>query len=180
MYTELDMQADGIARAQSTFEAINTSKKTLGTKDAGPSYSGIDITRWTDENGEAVNYTKETGSNGNPFKYTPVLNRPVPPGGKLVWKKEGTIDGLGTGVIKPTGEPDVLEYHLNQRVGSPFAIHLINVYRLPPGAVLLDKSPADLAATTNDGRVELRIDKVLPPPGQSDIRFRYRLPSATK
>jgi hypothetical protein len=180
MSIELDLQANGVASAESTFEAINTSKKTWGTNDAGPTYSGMDIGRWTDENGEAVKYTKEPGSNGNPFKYTPVLNRPVPPGGKVFWKKEGTIDGLGTGVIKPTGEPDVLEYHLNQRVGSPFVIHLINVYRLPPEAVLLDKSPADLAATTNGGRVELRIDKLLPPPGQSDIRFCYRLAAATK
>jgi hypothetical protein len=47
-------------------------------------------------------------------------------------------------------------------------------------AVLLEKSPADLVVTTNRGRVELRFDKMLPPPGKSDIRIRYRLNTATR
>jgi len=177
----LDMQADGNARAQLTAEAVNTSKGTWGTNDmAGPMYSAVDIERFTDGKGQAVKYTKQPGDNGNPFKYTFALNQPVSPGGKIVLKMEGTIDGPGTDLIKPTGEPDVLEYHLNQRTGNDSTIHLINLYRLPPGAVLLEKSPADLAATTNGGRVELRLDKLLPPPGQSDVRFRYRLAAATR
>jgi RNA polymerase sigma factor (sigma-70 family) len=179
--TVFDLRADGNALVQSTIEAVNTSKETWGTNDmAGPMYSAMDIERFTDGQGQAVKHTKQPGEKGNPFKYTFALNQPVSPGGKLVMKMEGTIDGPGTGLIQPTAEPDVLEYHLNQRTGSEATTHFSNVYRLPPGAVLLEKSPADLAATTNGGRVELRLDKLLPPPGQFDVRFRYRLAAATK
>jgi len=176
-----DLRADGNAHVQSTIEAVNTSKEIWGTNDmAGPMYSAMAIERFTDGKGHAVKYTKQPGDNGNPFKYTFALNQPVPPGGKIVMKMEGTIDGPGTGLIQPTAEPYVLEYHLNQNTGSEATIHFSNVYRLPPGAVLLEKSPADLAATTNGGRVELRLDKLLPPPGQFDVRFRYRLAATTK
>jgi RNA polymerase sigma factor (sigma-70 family) len=175
-----DMQADGIVLMQATIEFINTSQKTMGVNDGGPMNSGASIERFTDGAGQAIKYTKEPGDNGNPFKYTYVLNKPVPPGGKIVLKMEGTLDGPGTGTIKPTGEPDVFELQANEQVGNEYVIHRINVFRLPPGAVLLEKSPADLETTTNGGRVELRMDKMLPPPGKSEVRIRYRLAAATK
>ena len=94
-----DMQANGIVLMQATMEWINTSKKTMGVSDDvnpfGPMYSGLDIERFTDGAGQAIKYTKEPGDNGNPFKYTYVLNQPVPPGGKILLKMEGTIDGTG-------------------------------------------------------------------------------------
>ena len=79
-----------------------------------------------------------------------------------------------------TGEPDTFELQANEEVGNESVIHRVNVFRLPPGAVLLEKSPADLETTTNGGRVELRMDKMLPPPGKSEVRIRYRLPAEAK
>jgi hypothetical protein len=95
-------------------------------------------------------------------------------------KIEGTVDGVGAGMIKPTGEPDVFEMQMNSDMGNEYAVHRIDVFRLPPGAVLLEKSPADLAATTNGGRLELRMDKMLPPPGKTSVRIRYQLAAAKK
>jgi RNA polymerase sigma factor (sigma-70 family) len=179
--TVFDLRADGKALVQSTVEVVNTSKETWGTNDmSGPIYTDIDIERFTDGKGQEVKYTKQPGDKGNLIKYTFALNQPVSPGGKTVMKMEGTIDGSGTGLIGPTGEPDVLEYRGNQNTGSETTMHVSNLYRLPPGAVLLEKSPAYLAATTSGGRVELRLDKVLPPPVQFDVRFRYRLAGASK
>ena len=105
--------------------------------------------------GETMNYTQESGDNGNPFKYTFTLNHPVPPGGKFVLKMEGTLDGLGTQVIKPTGEPDVFELQFRERVGNHFD-PLDQSNGLPPGAILLEKSPADLTASTNGNHIEVR------------------------
>jgi hypothetical protein len=179
-----DMQANGIVLVQATMEWINTSKKTMGVSDDvnpfGPMDSGLDIARFTDGAGQAIKFTKEPGDNGSPFKYTYTLNQPVPPGGKILLKVEGTMDGPGIGAIKPTGEPDVFELQANEQVGNESVIHRINVFRLPPRAVLLEKSPADLETTTNGGRVELRMDKMLPPPGKSEVRIRYQLAAAAK
>jgi hypothetical protein len=44
------------------------------------------------------------------------------------------------------------------------------------GAVLLDKKPADLTETTNDGRIELGIDRTIPPGGSLEVAYRYRVP----
>jgi len=56
-------------------------------------------------------------------------------------------------------------------------MHLIDVWRLPAGATLLEKKPAAVIATTNDNRIELRIDRMIPPQGQSSLSFSYKLPT---
>jgi RNA polymerase sigma factor (sigma-70 family) len=174
-----DMQADGMVFARATIEGVNTLKRTMGTNDTDNLQTALNIEQFTDGTGQAIKYTKQPGDNGNPFKYTYTLNQPVPPGGKYPLKMEGTFDGMDIGAIKPTGDPDVFELQTHEQIGSEYVVHRSNVFRLPPGAVLLEKS-SDLAATTNGGRVELRMDKMLPPPGKSDVRIRYRLPAVAK
>jgi RNA polymerase sigma factor (sigma-70 family) len=176
---ELDIQSDGVVLTRATIEALNTSKRTVGTNDFDQMQTELELERVTDERGRDVKYTQQPGDNGNPYKYSFTLNEPVPPGGKFVLKMEGTADGLRSGLIRPTGETGVFELRANELVGSDSVIHRVNVYRLPPGAVLLEQSPADLAASTNRGRIEVRLDKMLPPPGKSDVRIRYQLAPGT-
>lgn len=174
---ECDIQTNGIILARATIEMINTTKKILRQDTFN---DDVKIERLTDGTGQAIKYAKQPDNNGNLFKYTYFLNPPVSPGGKYMLKVEGTVDGTDLGLIKPTGEPDEFEFHMNSQMGNEYAVHRIDVFRLPPGAILLEKSPADLATTTNGGRIGLRMDKMLPPPGNTDIRIRYRLPAATK
>ncbi len=174
---ECDIQTNGVILARATIEIINTSKKTLNHDSFN---DDVKIERLTDGTGQAVKYTMQPGDNGNAFKIIYSLNQPVPPGGKYLLKIEGTVDGAGVGMIKPTGEPNVFEIQMNSDMGNEYAVHRIDVFRLPPGAVLLEKSPADLAATTNSERIALRMDKMLPPPGKTNFRIRYQLASAAK
>jgi hypothetical protein len=74
----------------------------------------------------------------------------------------------------------VFEFQTHERMGQDGVIHRRDTYRLPPGAVLLDKSPTEIATTTKGDQIELHLDKLLPPPGNLDVRLRYRLAPAAK
>ena len=174
MSSEFDIQNNGLVLARATVETINTSKKTLGTNDTDTLKTPLDITWFTDETGKAVKYSRQRGQDGE-FTYTYALNQVVPPGGKYLTKIEGSVDGKDLGAIKVTGEPGVFELHTYEQIGSDYAIHRISTYRLPPGAVLLNEVPPDVKMATRDGRVELRLDKMLPPPGITEFTIRYRL-----
>jgi hypothetical protein len=93
---------------------------------------------------------------------------------------EGTMDGIGAGLIKPTAEPGVFEVQCGDTMDmGGYAIHCTEVIRLPPGTVLLDKSP-NLKETASNGRIQLRFDQVLPPPCKLEYRFRYQLADIVK
>ena len=88
------------------------------------------------------------------------------------------MDGINAGFIKPTGEPGVFEVQCGDTMDmGGYAIHCTEGIRLPPGTVLLDKSP-NLKETASDGRIELLFDQVLPPPCKLEYHFRYRLAGA--
>jgi RNA polymerase sigma factor (sigma-70 family) len=173
-----DIQEDGTIFARVNFEIINLSGKTLAARHTEMINIGLNIQRFTDETGQNIKYTKNILKDGQ-FSYVYAFNKDVPPGGRFTLAMEGTIDGVGSGSIKPAGEPGVFELQTHEQMGFPFIVRRSDLYRLPPGAVLLEKSPADWIATTNNGRVELRIDKMLPPPGKFESLIRYRLATTT-
>jgi hypothetical protein len=57
----------------------------------------------------------------------------------------------------------------------PCSVRRSEVHRLPPGAELLEKSPADMAETRKDGRIELRVERTIPSGGVIEVSYRYRL-----
>jgi RNA polymerase sigma factor (sigma-70 family) len=173
---EGEIQPDGTVYARATGELINTANGTITPKDTwsmGP--SPMDIQRMTDDDGQPLRFTKKPAENGR-FDYSSFLNRPVLPGNKFAVKMEGAINGIGIGFIKSTGVPGVFEARDDGDLGIGYDTRRIYIYRLPPGAVLLDKSP-NLKEATNGGRIEMRFDQVLPPQAKSAYHFRYRLPA---
>ena len=78
--------------------------------------------------------------------------------------------------IKKEGNDFIINFtgtHGNSIADATF----VQVWRLPPGAILADKIP-QMEAATNNGRIELTIEKALPPNGSYSVGFRYRLASA--
>jgi hypothetical protein len=63
-------------------------------------------------------------------------------------------------------------------IGNVTEAHLVQIWRLPAGATLLGKDRG-IDETTNAGRIELRIDKIIPPNGRFPVGFRYRFPPKT-
>ena len=103
------------------------------------------------------------------------LNKPVPPRGKVSYTVEGTVvDGVVQ--AKGAGEYGV---EFTADVGNLTEAHVVEVWRLPMGATLLEKN-REMEETTNAGQVELRIDKIIPLNGRFPVGFRYRLAAATK
>ena len=162
-----DLQPDGTIHGQVTVEGINNSGRTITSNDFQDAILHVD--RITDGTGQPIQFT--TRRDRNLWLYTEVFNRPIPPGGKIA----ETVEGTETGLIRPTGEPNVYQYQMDITLGNGDA-HRVEVIRLPPGAVLLDKQPADAEETTNDGRIELRIDKIIPGGGSLAVSCSYRLP----
>ncbi|MGB7745987.1 MAG: sigma-70 family RNA polymerase sigma factor [Verrucomicrobiia bacterium] len=166
----LDLQADGTIRFQMDLDVFNTGNEPLKIYRFNNS-DFVHLDRITDAAGQPIVFT--TQHSGKMFHYSATLNQPVPPGGKASSSMEGTM----TGLIRPTGGPGVYEYSMDHWPGYDGDTRRIETHLLPAGAILLEKHPADLAETTNDGRIELRIDKIIPPGGSLVISYRFRLPA---
>ena len=161
-----EVQADDTIRSQVTVEGINNSGMTITSNDFQDAILHVD--RITDGSGQPIQFT--TRRDGSLWRYTETFNKPIPPGGKIV----ETVEGTESGLIKPTGEPNVYQYRTDIMLGYG-DVHRVEVIRLPAGAVLLEKQPADAVETTNDSRIELRIDKIIPSGGSLAVSCRYRL-----
>jgi hypothetical protein len=99
----------------------------------------------------------------------------VPPGGKYSLNLELSY----TNYCKPSLEPGEFVYQEQSHPDDQGATHSIEEYRLPSGAVLLSKQPADLKSSSRDGRTVLRIARTIPPDGVRNTQIRYRLAAAT-
>jgi len=164
-----DVQPDGTIHSQVTSEVINRSGSTVSEDQFQDAILHID--RITDASGQPIQFT--TRQDGGLFHYAVSFNKPISPGAKIAF----TVEGTETGLVKPTGEPDVYQYQMDIMTGYEGDTHRVQVVDLPAGAVLLEKQPADAVESTNDGRIELRIDKIIPRGGNLPISCRYRLPA---
>jgi hypothetical protein len=166
-----DVQADGTCRSHIAIEMRNSSKQTLNTLEN----TGIfQIEKTTDAAGQPVQFTSR--KEGDLFRQAMTCNHPIPPGGKIAF----SIDGEAEGLVKPAGEPGVFQYQNENSPGFDGDTHCTELDRLPVGAVLLDCQPPDMQKSTRDGRIELRMDKIIPPGGDLEISYRYRLEATAK
>ena len=160
-----DIQPDGSVHYQATVENINRS----GTPLTEDFIEGIDtLDRITDAAGQPVKFTMRR--DGSPFCVV-ALNQPVPPGGKYSLKVELTL----TNACAPTVEPGGFAYQMQDLPGNDGITHSVEVYRLPPRAILVARHPADFKETTADGRVVLSIDRTIAANAIRNTDFRYRL-----
>jgi RNA polymerase sigma factor (sigma-70 family) len=157
-----DIQPDGTAFFQATVEETNNTSRTISTDNI----NDVDgISRAVDESDKPMKITKRP--RGGVFV---MLNKAVPPGGTVSY----TVEGRLAGSIKENGTGEY-EIETSGDLGNVTEAHLVQVWRLPAGATLLGKDRG-MDETTDAGRIELRIDKIVPPNGRFRIGFRYRLP----
>jgi hypothetical protein len=129
----------------------------------------VKLDKMADPTGKPVSFVAE--HKGNHFHYRVTLDPPVPPGGSAVLNCEGTE----TTLIKPAGEPDTFVYHMKHWPAVDVETRRVEVHRLTPGAELLSKSPPDMIESRQDGRIELRIERLIPAGGNLEVSYRYRL-----
>ena len=158
-----DIQPGGTMRFQATGAETNGTSRTASADSINDAQA---ISRVTDESGKPMKFTKRPGGGFYLF-----LNKPVPPGGTVSYTVEGT-EAPGLIQSKGMGEYGV---DFTGNIGNVATAHIVQVWRLPAGAVLLEKIRG-MEETTNEGRIELRIDRIVPPNGGFPISFRYRLP----
>ncbi|MBM3879723.1 MAG: DUF4932 domain-containing protein [Verrucomicrobia bacterium] len=137
----------------------------------------VNVTNITDAHHHPIAFTKthEMGMGGI-FRYSLTLNEPVPPGQPV----SHIVEGTETGLVTPTGAPGVFEYSVRHRPVAGQHTRRIERHRLPPGASLLEKQPNDLRERVRDGRIELFIDRLIPPGDSLEIEYRFRLDQGDK
>jgi hypothetical protein len=129
----------------------------------------VTLTNMVDARGRRVAF--ETTHEGGTFHYALTLNEPVRAGEKSTVMTEGTM----TGQVKPTGAPGEFEYSMRHWPYTQRRTRRVEVHRLPAGAEVVYKEPGDLQQRLRDGRVELFIDRLIPPGDSLEVIYRYRL-----
>jgi uncharacterized protein (TIGR03435 family) len=164
-----DVQPDGSVHFQITIAQTNRTGGILQNDyiTGSPTLDTI-----TDESGAPLEFTAQQNGLENVVIVT--LNHPVPPGGGFAY----TVGLTVTNLAQPTAETGAFLYQVQDCPDDHCITHCIEEYRLPPGAVVLARHPADLKESTSAGRVALRVDRLLPPAGIRSTDFRYRLAAA--
>jgi serine/threonine protein kinase len=166
----LDLQPDGSGRFKVTVSKINRSAFTVDREEFNYS-NRFHVEKATDGHGWPVHMESKPTGEIDRFRYFLVLNEPVHPGGSITTTTEGTVFGVATA----TDEPGVFEYHFDHSPGYDGVTHRLELHRLPPGAELIEKMPADLQEQKVGDHIELRLDRSIPRGGHLDVRYRYRL-----
>lgn len=163
-----ELEANGAVHGVATVDATNGTGRTILT-DRIDNEEGSMI-RMTDESGQTMRFARQ----GRGYSIT--LNKPVPPGGKTSYTLE---EELAAGILETDGvikviAPGIREFSMASIMGNDLDMRCVEVWRLPMGATLLDKD-ANTLETTNDGQIELRFNKIIPPKGDVTFSFRYQL-----
>jgi predicted Ser/Thr protein kinase len=166
----LDIQPDGSAHFTITSSTVNREPGAPLLRDGFAMSSGFQVEKATDDHGLPVHFDVRR-TQPNLDHYTVVLNNPVPYGGMVTV----TIEGVVSGLIAQTSDPEVFDYDFDHTPGYDGVTHRTELHRLPPGAQLLEKSPDDLQVISAGDHIELRIDRRIPQGGSLDVRYRYRL-----
>jgi len=168
---QLELLPDGMIRFRNTSETLNhtgTPWSTFGFVNS----DFVNVTNITDARQRPIPF--RAVHEGGLFRYSLTLNEPTPPGGCLSITCEGTMSGL----VHPTAG-GVLEYAMRHWPAAEGRTRRIEVHRLPAGATLLDKEPGDLHQRVRDGRLELFVDRLIPPGDSIEVIYHYRLAPTT-
>ena len=166
----LELFPDGTARFRLHVQQLNDRGTNIQTREFINS-DFVNITNMTDAHHRPLAFTNTHNTiYGGILQYSVTLNEPVPPGQPA----SVIIEGTKTGVFIPTAAPGEFEYSMRHRPLSQYRTRRIEWHRLPPGACLLEKQPNDLHERVRDGRLELFIDRLIPPGDSLEIAYRFR------
>jgi len=133
------------------------------------------LTKMYEENGTAIPF--ETTHEGNTYRYRITFNKPIMQGESMVYYTEGTTRGL----IRPVpGSKDVFRYFMVHSPSAGQPVLRIETYLLPEDAVFISTSTPDIQKTEKDGRIELRVEKVVPANGSITTEFQYKLSASSE
>lgn len=124
-----------------------------------------------DANGRDMKFTSV--HDGDIYRYEVTFNEPIPPNGLIEYTCDGTMKGL----IKPVaGSEKTFQYYMRHSPAVDEPTQRIETYLLPAGAELISTTPKDMERRTKDGRIELHVEKIIPPGGSITTSFQYRVP----
>jgi len=133
----------------------------------------VNLEKIVDDKGRDVNLTTE--HEGNIYRYNLTFNEPIMPGKELVYTTYGTITGLINPV--PTTK-DTWRYYMKHSPNSGVSTLRIETYLLPEGAELISTTPPDMEVAEKNGRIELRVEKIIPANGSLTTSFQYKITGA--
>jgi hypothetical protein len=130
----------------------------------------VQLKKMTDVQGNPVEFTAK--HEGSIYRYHVLFDPPVMPGETFSYTSEGTINGL----VKPVANmKDTYRYYMTHSPGSGVPTLRIEEYLLPEGAELLSTLSEDMTQSEKDGRIMLRVEKVIPAGGSLTTSFKYKL-----
>ncbi len=133
----------------------------------------VTLEKITDDKGRPIKFT--ASHEGNIYRYDLTFNEPTMPGEELVYTTYGTM----TGLINPTPAiKDAYQYYMSHSPNSGAPTLRIETYLLPAGAELISTTPSNMQQTEKNGRIELRVEKVIPAGGSLTTAFQYKLAPA--
>jgi tetratricopeptide (TPR) repeat protein len=164
-----DIQPDGMIKFRNPQIVVNEGTEPV-TERRFINSDFVELTAMTDEQGKPVEFTAK--HEGDIYRYHVIFDPPVMPGQTLNYHSEGTIMNL----VKPVAnEKDTYRYYMTHSPATGQPTLRIEEYVLPEGAQLLSALSEDMAQSVKDGRIMLRIEKVIPAGGSLTTSFKYRL-----
>lgn len=164
-----DIQSDGTIIFISPSSIVNNGTGML-TERHFINSDFVNLTSMTDEQGNPVEFTAT--HEGTIYRYHVVFDPPIMPGETFVYYSKGTK----TGLIKPVaGKENTYRYYMNHSPNAGQPVLRIEEYLLPEGAEVVSIYSDDMTQSEQDGRILLRVEKVIPTGGSILTSFQYKL-----
>jgi hypothetical protein len=163
-----DIQADGTIRFHSLCDLPNESRSPLREL-RFVSSDLMHVERVSSAGGRALPFRVE--HRDRTFAYVVPLTEAVPTNRRTFLK----IEGYMTGLVRVLGGGE-REFFMRHWPSTGVGTLRVETHRLPAGAQVLETTPANLPTRIlPDGRVELRVEKIIPPNGSITVRIRFQL-----
>ena len=130
----------------------------------------VHMTKMVDDKGRDVNFT--ANHTGGIYQYNVTFNEPIMPGTHMTYTTYGTMTGL---IKSVSGKEDTYRFFMNHHPGTNKSTMRIETYLIPAGAEVVSTNPPDIKRTEKGGRIELHVEKVIPPGGNIITEFQYKL-----
>jgi hypothetical protein len=164
-----DIQPDGTIKFKSPDRIVNTGNEPI-TETRFINSDFVQLAAITDQQGKPIPFTAE--HDGDIYRYHVTFNNPVLPGETMVYFSEGTM----TGLIKPVADAsNTFRYSMTHSPATGQPTLRIEQYLLPAGAEVISTMSPDMQQSVKDGRIELKIEKVIPANGSLATSFKYKL-----